>query len=108
MCPLRETFFFGLRAAEVDFSAEHLAGAEVAVGGDQLLRADEAERVVEVAGHEVLAAFTARESERSRAYALAASFVGQHAAIFVVGVGDDHQQTGTGAELEQCLPKASR
>ena len=70
--PLGEGLFLGLGEAEVDFRAEELVDAEVAVGGEELLGADETEGVVEVCGHEVLAAFAAGKGEVGDARALAA------------------------------------
>ncbi len=61
--PLGEGFFLGFGEAEVDFGAEELGDAGVAVVGEELLGADEAEGVFEVGGDEVLAAFAAGEGE---------------------------------------------
>ena len=101
--PLGEGLFFGFGEAEVDLGAEELVDGHVAVGGEEFLGADEAEGVVEVGGHEVLAAFAAVEGEDGDARALAAGEVGQHAAVLVVGVGDDEHEGGAGAELAQEL-----
>ena len=67
--PLGEGFFFGFGEAEIDLGAEELVDAHEAVGGEQLLGAEEAEGVVEVGGHEVLAAFAAGEGEHGDACA---------------------------------------
>ena len=75
----------------------------VAVGGEELLGADEAEGVVEVGGHEVLATFAAGEGKHGDACALAAGEVGKQAAVLVVGVGDDEHERGAGAELAEEL-----
>ena len=103
VAPLGEGLFLGFGEAEVDLGAEELVDAHVAVGGEQLLGADEAEGVVEVGGHQVLAAFAAVEGEGGDAGALAAGEVGEHAVVLVVGVGDDEHEGGAGAELAQEL-----
>ncbi len=97
--PLGEGFFLGLGEAEVDFGAEELGDAGVAVVGEELLGADEAERVFEVAGDVVLAAFAAGEGEVGDAGAEAAGVEGEHAAVFVVGMRDDVEDGGAGVEL---------
>ena len=101
--PLGEGFFLGFGEAEVDLRAEELVDAHEAVGGEELLGAEEAEGVVEVGGHEVLAAFAASEGEHGDAGAGSAGFEGEEAAVFVVGVGDDVHQGGSGAELVEEL-----
>ncbi len=101
--PLGEGFFPGFGEAEVDDGAEELVGAGVAVFAEELLGANEAEGVVEVGGHEVLAAFAAVEGEHGDAGAEAAGLEGEEAAVFVVGVGDDEHHGGAGAELEEEL-----
>ncbi len=62
-----------------------------------------AELVPVVGGHVVLTAFAAIEGEEGGVDALAAAFVGEHAAVFVVGVCDDHGEAGAGVELLQRL-----
>ena len=104
--PLGEGFFLGFGEAEVDFGAEELVDVEVAVGGEELLRAEEAECVFEVAGHGVLSAFAAVEGEDGDAGAEASGVEGEHAAVFVVGVGDDEHEGGSGVELAEELLEA--
>jgi hypothetical protein len=89
MAPLGEGLLFRLGEAEVDLGAEELVDAGVAVVGEQLLGAEQAERVFEVAGDGVLAAFAAGEGDVGDAGAEAAGVEGEHAAVLVVGVGDD-------------------
>ena len=96
--PLGEGFFLGFGEAEVDFGAEELGDAGVAVGGEELLGADEAEGVFEVGGHGVLAAFAAGKREVGDAGTEAAGVEGEHAAVFVVGVSDDVEDGGSGVE----------
>ena len=78
--------------------------AEVVAGGEELLGADEAELIPVVGGHDVLSAFAAVEGEQSGVDALVAGFVGEHAGVFVVGVGDDEDEAGAGVEFLQALP----
>jgi len=101
--PLGEGFFFRFREAEIDFGTEELVDAHGAVGGEEFLGADEAEGILEVGGHEVLAAFAAVEGEGGDARALAAGEVREHAVILVVGVGDDEHEGGAGAKLAEEL-----
>src|SRR5205823_9585192 len=61
--PLGEGLFLRFGKAVVDFGAEELVDAHVAVGEEEFLGADEAEGVAEVSGHEVLATLAAVESE---------------------------------------------
>jgi hypothetical protein len=104
--PFAEGFGLGFAEAEVDFGAEHLGDAGVAVVGEQLLGAEQAEGVFEVAGHGVLAAFAAGEGEVGDAGAEAAGVEGEHAAVLVVGVGDDVEDGGAGLELAEELLEA--
>jgi len=83
-----------------------LGDAGVAVVGEELLGADEAERVFEVAGNEVLAAFAAGEGEVGNTGTEAAGVEGEHAAVFVVGVGDDVEDAGAGVEFAEELGEA--
>ena len=106
--PLGERFGFGFGEAEVDFGAEELVDAGIAVVGEKLLGAEEAEGVFEVAGHGVLAAFAAGQRQVSHAGAEASGVEGQHAAVFVVGVGDDVEEGGAGVELAEELGEALR
>ena len=108
MGPLAEGFFLGFGEAEVDLRTEELVGTGVAVGGEQLLGADETEGVFEVAGHGILAAFAAGEGEVGDAGAEAARVEREHAAVFVVGVGDDEHQRGAGVEFAEELLKTER
>jgi hypothetical protein len=102
---LAEGLFLGFGEAEVDLGAEELVDVHVAVGGEEFLGADEAKGVVEVGGHEVLAAFAAVEGEGGDARSLAAGEVGERAVVLVVGVGDDEHEGGAGAEFAQELLK---
>ena len=99
-------FFQGFGETEVGDAGEVLVGwgdAVAAAGGQEFLGADQGELVAEIVGHDVLAAFAAVEREQGDAGAAAAGFVGEHAAVFVVRVGDDHHEAGAGAELAQGL-----
>ncbi len=104
--PLFEGFGLGLGEAEVDLGAEHLVDAHVAVGGEELLGAEEAEGVFEVGGHGILPAFAASEGEDGDAGAEAAGVVREHAAVFVVRVGDDEHKRGACVQPAQHLREA--
>ncbi len=108
MVPLRKRLLFGLREAEVDLGAPELVDAEVAVGGEKLLCADEAEGVAEVAGHDVLSAFAAGECKHRGVDAETARLVGEHPAVFVVGVSDDHHEAGASTKCGERLPECCR
>ena len=104
--PLGECLFLGLGEAEVDFGAEELVDAGVAVAGEQLLGAEEAESVFEVAGDGVLSAFASSEGEVGDAGSEAAGVESHHAAVFIVGMGDDVHDGGAGVELAEELLEA--
>jgi len=69
--PIGEGLVHGFGEAEVGGGGEELVHGGVAVGGEKLLGADEAECVVEVSGHDVLAALSAGEGEHAGADAVA-------------------------------------
>ena len=48
------------------------------------------------------------QGEQSYARTLTTGFIGEHAAILVVGVGDDQHETGAGAKLAQRLLERGR
>ena len=104
VAPARERLLLSFRETEVDFGAPELIGAVVFVGLQKLVGADDAKSVVALARHGVLAALAAREREQRAAHAQPAGKVSEQRAVFVVGVGDDHEQAGGGAEaLERLL-----
>ena len=101
--PLGKGLFLGLREAKINLCAEHLRHTGVAVGGEQLLRAQQAKRVLEVAGHGVLPAFAAIQREDRRTRPQAAGVERQHPAVFIVRMGNDEHQRRTRAQLAQKL-----
>lgn len=104
--PLLVGLIDGLRESVIGDGGEELLGAGVLIGEQQLIGADEAERVVALAGHRILAAFAAGEGHDGGARADAARFVSQHAAVFVVGVGDDEHEAAPRVELAKSLGEA--
>ena len=106
--PDGEGFFEGLGEAEVGDAGEVLIDSVAAVGSQELLGAHQRELIPQVIGHDVLAALAAVQGEQSHARALATGFIGEHAAILVVGVGDDHHDAGAGAKLAQRLLERGR
>ena len=65
VAPLGEGFFLGFREAVVGLSAPQLLRTVIFVGLQQLVGADEAQRVVALGRHGVQAAFAAGEREQS-------------------------------------------
>ena len=107
VAPLGEGFLFRFGEAEVDLCTEHLADAEVAVGGEELLGAEEAEGVFKVASDGILAAFATVEGERGDARSKATGVEGQHTAVFVVRMGGDEEKRSAGVEAAKELLKAA-
>ena len=64
---------------------------------------ENAEGVIGVGRHGVLATFTAGEGEQGAADAEAAGEIGEQRAVFIVGVGDDHHEAGGGGEAAEGL-----
>ncbi len=108
MRPLLERFVLGLRETEVDFRAEELVDAGVAIFGQQLLRADQAERVVEVARHQVLPAFAAGERQHRHARTHSARFVRQQPAVFVIRMRHNQHHRRPRPQLAQQLLERRR
>ena len=106
--PDGERFVEGLGEAEVRDAGKVLIDSVAAAGGQQLLCAHQGELIPEIIGHDVLATLAAIEGEQGHARALAAGFIGEHAAILVVGVGDDHHEAGAGGKLAQRLLQRGR
>ena len=105
--PDGEGFVEGLGEAEVGDAGEVLIDAVAAAGSQELLGAHQRELIPQVVGHDVLATLATVQGEESHARTLAAGFVGEHAAILVVGMGDDHHEAGAGAQLAQRLLQRS-
>ena len=105
VAPAGEGFFLCFGEAEVGFSAPELLCAVVLAGLEEFAGADEAEGVVGVGRHGVLAAFAAGEGEQRAADAEAAGEVGEQGAVFVVRVGDDHHEAGGGGKALEGLFK---
>jgi hypothetical protein len=103
VAPASEGFFLRFGEAEVDLCSPELPGAVVLAGFEELVGADEAEGVVGVGRHGVLAAFSAGEREEGAADAEAAGKIGEERAVFVVRVGDDHHEAGGGGEALEGL-----
>ena len=106
MTPAGEGFFLSFGEAEVDFRSPELFGAVVFAGFKEFIGADEAQGIVGLGGHRILAAFAAGEGEQCAACAESAGEIGEERAVFVVGMGDDHQDARSGLEaaerLSQC------
>src|SRR5581483_7390501 len=85
-----------------------LVDAVIAAGGEEFFGSHEAQGIEVVRRHHVRAAFAAVEREQRDARALTARFVGEHAAVLVVGVRGEHDQTGPGMKFFETLPKSGR
>ena len=103
VAPAGECFFLRFGEAEVDLCSPELLGAVVLAGFQQFVGADEAEGVVGIGRHGVLAAFAAGERKQGAADAEAAGEIGEERAVFVVGVGDDHHEAGGGGKAFEGL-----
>ena len=101
MTPDREGLVEGLGKTEVRNTGEILIDTVAAVGGQQLFCAHQRQLVPQVVGHDVLTTFPAIQREQGDASALATGLVGEHSAIFVVRMGDDHHQAGASTQLAQ-------
>ena len=106
--PDGEGLFKGLGEAEVGDAGEVLIDSVAAVGSQQLLGAHQRELILHVIGHDVLTALAPVQGEQSYARTLTTGFIGEHAAILIVGVGDDQHETGAGAKLAQRLLERGR
>ena len=103
VAPFCEGFLLCFGEAEVDLGAPVLLDAVILIGLEEFVGADEAEGVVRVGGHGVLAAFAAGEGEQRGADAEAAGDISEQRAVFVVGVGDDDHEAGGGGEALEGL-----
>ena len=108
VAPGLEGFVDGLGEAKVGDAGPVLVDSIVVAGGEELLGARGSELVPVVGGHDVLAAFAAVEGEERGVDTLAAALVGEHAAVFVVGVSNNHGEAGPGVELLQGLGESRR
>ena len=101
LAPDAQRLLGALRVAEVARAGEELLGAVDAARGQQLLRADEAERRPLLGADQVLAAVAAREREVGRAHLRAVGEVGEQRRVLVVGVGGDVEHAADDAQLAQ-------
>ena len=103
VAPLGEGFFLGFGEAVVGLSAPQLLRAIILVGSEQLVGADETQRIVTLGRHGVQTAFAARKREQCDAHAEAAREIGHESAVFIVGMGDDEEHSGGGAQAFERL-----
>ena len=101
--PLLECLLRRLGETEIGNAREALLDSVVAVGGQQLQRADDAELVEQIAADFVLPALAAIERKLQHADAVPARFQREHAAVFVVGMGDGMHQARRGVQAAQHL-----
>ena len=104
--PLLERLVEALGESIVGDAREMLVDAVVAIGDEQFLGADEAERVEELRANRVVARFAARQGQEGHARAQAATEHRQHPAVLIVWVsGGVHGARGR-LQLAQLLPDA--
>ena len=101
MAPDRERLVQGLGKTKIRNTGEILIDTVATVGGQKFFCANQRQLVPQVVGHNVLTTLSAIQGEQGDASALAAGLVGEHSAIFVIGVGDDHHEAGAGTQLAQ-------
>jgi len=105
--PLFKGLFLRFGEAEVGFCSPILFDSVELVGAEEFVSANDAELVIAIRGDRILAALAAGQGQLRSAHALAAALVGDHRAVFVIGMGDDHHQTGPGSEMFQALLESS-
>ena len=106
--PLLERLFFCLGKAVVAHSRKELLHSVVTIRREQFFRAHQPKRVKVVRRHDVGATFATIERQQSNAHALPARFIGQHSAVFVVGMRSDHQEACARVEFQKALPECRR
>src|SRR5947208_4571759 len=99
--PEAQGFVDRLGIAEVVRAREELAGAVDPPGGEQLLRADDAELGAELGADQVLSPFAAGERQIGHLSAEPPGEEGDQIRVLVVGVRPDHEDALVGAELLQ-------
>ena len=106
--PDGQGFLEGLGETEISDAGEVLIDSVAAAGSQKLLGAHQRELIPEVIGHDVLPTLAPGQREQSHACALATGLIGEHAAILVVGMGNDHHDASAGGKLAQRLLERSR
>ena len=99
--PLLERLFWSLGETEIGDPREALLDSVVAVGRQQLQRADDAELIQQIAADFVLPALAAIERELQHARAVPARLQREHAAVFVVGMSNGVHQPRRGVQSAQ-------
>ena len=107
VAPAGEGFFLSLREAEVDFGAPELLGPIIFTCFQEFVGPDEAQRIVGLRRHGILATLAAGQRQQRAACAQAAREIGQQGAVFVVGVSHDHHHAGGGGKSAKGLFKSS-
>jgi hypothetical protein len=87
-------FFRGFRETKIAGAREIEFDAVAARGGEQFLRADEAELGGLFRAERILAAFAASEGEKGDVGMKAAGKIGEHGSGFVVGMSGDIEDAG--------------
>ena len=101
--PHLEGFFRSLGESEIGNPGETLFHSVITVGRQQLQGANDTELIQEIAANFVLAAFATIQGELQGGDAVSARFERQHAAVFVVRMGDGMHQARRGMQTAQHL-----
>src|SRR5215469_5273844 len=106
--PLTESLFKRFREAIICHCGEVLrVKAVVAPCLKQFFAPHQTERIPVVRAHHVGAAFAPIKRQQVDTSTETPTLIGKSAAIFVIGMGDDHQHTRTCMKFEECLPSGS-
>src|SRR5580698_2442846 len=103
-----EGFFYGFGEAKVCNTGEILVDPVVISCTEEFLGTHCSELIPVVGGHDVLSAFASVEREKRCVGALTTGLVGEHAAVFIVWVSDDHRKAGASVKLLQRLREGCR
>src|SRR6266404_1805774 len=94
--PFLKSFVRSLRISEISNTGKSLLNSVVAIGGQQLQRAQHPEHIEQTAAELVLSAFATSQREQQGLHAFSARLHRQQATILVVRMCDDHHQTAGG------------
>ena len=108
LVPARGGFVAPLREAEVECAREELLAAVQTTGLQQLLGADDAERIEQLAADDVLPALAAIERQIRDARVIAAGCARQKRRVFIVGMRAGVQHAGRRLQSLQQLHQAGR
>ncbi len=108
MSPLLKGLFNRLRKAVVGNPSPILFDAVILIRLQELVGANQPQSIVGVARHHVLPALAAGQRHHRSPHPIASRLIGQHAAVFIIGMGDNRHHARPGMQPLQFLPKAVR